>query len=155
STDVPYVQWGFVHNSFPTVENHFVGPGLSLVAHYTATIKSKLVNDLVMAYTSDHIKLTNFAGPGVTNGSLARPAILDNAPCSIVAPSSATCGIGYIFGQNGGKIPGIVIGGNNAAYGGKGFSIDSGYLPWHHSNPTYSPKDDASLALGKHTLNFG
>ncbi len=155
STQVPYVQWGYVHNSFPTVENDFVGPGLSLVAHYTATIKSRLVNDLVMAYTSDHINLTDFAGPGVANNSLARPESLNNAPCN----DMPTCGIGYIFDNTannfGGKIPGLVIGGNNAAYGGNGFNIDPGYLPWHHSNPTYSPRDDASLALGKHTLQFG
>jgi len=158
STDVPYVQWGFVHNSFPTVENHFVGPGLSVVAHYTSTIKSRLVNDAVMAYTTDHITLTNFAGPGVASGSLARPALLDAPPCSN-SSISTTCGIGFIFDQTqtnfGGKIPGIIIGGNNAAYGGHGFTIDSGYLPWHHSNPTYSPRDDATLALGKHTLQFG
>jgi hypothetical protein len=155
STQVPYVQWGNVHNSLPTVENDFVGPGLSLVAHYTSTIKNRLVNDMAMAYTSDHINLTNFAGPGVANGSLARPAVLDNAPC-INAPA---CGIGYIFNNTashfGGKMPGLVIGGNNAVYGGNGFSIDPGYLPWHHSNPTYSPRDDATLALGKHTLQFG
>ncbi len=157
STDVPYVQWGYVHNSFPTVQNHFVGPGLSLVAHYTATIKSRLVNDLVMAYTTDHINLTDLAGPGVTNNSLTRPSILDNAACNTALPlsSSQTCGLGYIFNGNNGKIPGIVIGGNNAAYGGEGFSVDPGYLPWHHSNPTYSPRDDATLALGKHTLQFG
>jgi Carboxypeptidase regulatory-like domain len=155
STQVPYVQWGYVHNSFPTVESNFVGPGLSLVAHYTATIKSRLVNDAVMAYAADHITLTEFAGPGVTNNSLARPAVLDNAPCN----NAPTCGMGYIFPNNGsdfgGKIPGVVVGGNNASYGGEGFAIDSGYLPWHHTNPTYSPRDDATLALGKHTLQFG
>ncbi len=155
STDVPYVQWGYVHNSFPTVENHFSGPGLSLVAHYTSTIKNRLVNDLVMAYTSDHINLTDFAGPGVANNSLERPALLNNAPCN----NANNCGVGYIFDNTAtnfeNKIPGVVIGGNNAAYGGNGFSIDPGYLPWHHSNPTYSPRDDATLALGKHTLQFG
>jgi hypothetical protein len=155
STQVPYVQWGFVHNSFPTVQNDFTGPGLSMVAHFSSTIKNRLVNDAAMAYTSDHINLTNFAGPGVTNGSLARPPILDNAPCN----NGPTCGIGYIFDNTankfGNKIPGLLIGGNNAAYGGNGFIIDPGYLPWHHSNPTYSPRDDASLALGKHTLQFG
>jgi hypothetical protein len=157
TTDVPYVQWGFVHNSFPTVESHFVGPGTSSLAHYTATIKNKLVNDLVMAYTTDHIRLTTFAGPGVTGSSLARPAILDNAPCNttLVQPASQTCGMGFIFNANAGKIPGVIIGGNNAAYGGNGFAIDSGYFPWHHTNPTYSPRDDATLALGKHTLQFG
>src|SRR5208337_4007008 len=112
---------------------------------------------LVMAYTTDHITLTDFAGPGVANNSLTRPSILNNAACNSAFPlsSSLTCGMGYIFNVNNGKIPGIVIGGNNAAYGGQGFSIDSGYLPWHHSNPTYSPRDDATLALGKHTLQFG
>jgi hypothetical protein len=158
TTDVPYVQWGFVHNSFPTVQSHFVGPGTSLVAHYTSTIKSRLVNDLVMAYTTDHINLTTFAGPGVTDSSLTRPSILNNAPCDTSLPSTSalTCGVGYIFNSNGGKIPGIVIGGNNGAYGGNGFAVDTGYFPWHHSNPTYSPRDDASLALGKnHTLQFG
>jgi len=155
STDVPFVQWGFIHNSFPTVENHFVGPGLSLVAHYTSTIKTRLVNDLAMAYTTDHITLTNFAGPGVAGGTLARPSILDNAPCN----NSTSCGIGFIFDNTkndfGGKIPGIEIGGNNAAYGGHGFAVDPGYLPWHHSNPTYSPRDDVTLAMGSHTLQFG
>ena len=53
-------------------------------------------------------------------------------------------------------MPGLVIVGNNAAYGGNGFNIVPGFLPWHHSNPTYSPRDDASLALGNnHTLQFG
>lgn len=155
STQVPYVQWGYVHNSFPTIENNFVGPGLSLVAQFSSTIKSRLVNDLVMAYTSDHINLTDFAGPGLANQSLARPALLNNAPCN----NSSTCGMGFIFDNSannfGNKIPGVVIGGNNAVYGGNGFSVDPGYLPWHHSNPTYSPRDDASLALGKHTLQFG
>jgi hypothetical protein len=150
-TDVPYVQWGFVHNSFPTVENHFVGPGLSMVAHYTSTIKNRLVNDAAMAFTTDHINLTNFAGPGVTGGTLARPASLDGPACG----ADPSCGLGYLFPTNGGKIPGLVIGGSNGAYGGTGFDIDSGYLPWHHSNPTYSPRDDASFALRNHTINFG
>lgn len=155
STQVPYVQWGYVHNSFPSVENDFTGPGLSVVAHYTSTIKNRLVNDAVMAYTSDHINLTDFAGPGVANGSLARPALLNNAPCVF----ATNCGVGYIFDNTannfGNKMPGLIIGGNNAAYGGNGFNIDPGYLPWHHSNPTYSPRDDATLGLGKHTLQFG
>jgi len=72
-------------------------------------------------------------------------------------PTSLQCGIGSIFDNGGGgKIPGIVIGGSNSAYGGQGFTVDTGYLPWRHSNPTYSPRDDATLSLGrKHTLQFG
>ena len=156
STVVPAPQWGFLHNSFPTVENNFVGPGTSVVLHYTATIKNKLVNDAAMAYTTDHISLTNIPGPGVTTLSRSDVPILDNPPCLIDSSGSAPCGLGWIFNNGfGNKIPGIVIAGTNAAYGGQGFQVDSSYMPWHHSNPTYSPRDDATLGLGKHTLQFG
>jgi hypothetical protein len=154
STVVPAPQWGFIHNSFPTVQNKFVGPGTSVIAHYVATIKNRLVNDATMAYTTDHITLTNIPGTGVTTLDRSQIPVINNAPC--LNPSSATCGLGYIFNNGfGGKIPGIVIGGTNAAYGGQGFAVDSAYMPWHHSNPTYSPRDDATLAMGKHTLQFG
>ena len=168
STVVNAPQWGFVHNSFPTVQNNFVGPGLSMVTHFTSTISTKLVNDVAMSYTTDHITLTDQPGPGVS--SLQRPSVLNNPACLNPAAgcldqqgqslckdgTSTPCGIGYIFNNGfGGKIPGIVIGGTNAAYGGQGFAVDPGYMPWHHSNPTYSPRDDATLALGKHTLEFG
>src|SRR5579863_4212541 len=34
-TTVLTPQWGVVHNSFPTIQNRFTGPGLSLVARLT------------------------------------------------------------------------------------------------------------------------
>jgi hypothetical protein len=161
STVVTTPQWAVVHNSFPTVENNFAGPGVSMVAHLTSTIANKLVNDAAMAYTTDHITISNIPGPGVTADSLQRPGLLDNAPCidGNNPPFNnpvTNCGVGFFFNNHGaGKIPGLVFSGTNAAYGGKGFAVDSGYMPWHHSNPTYSPRDDATLALGKHTLQFG
>ena len=64
--------------------------------------------------------------------------------------------MGAIFNNGfGGKIPGIVIGGSNAAYGGSGFAVDTGYTPWVYSNPTYQFRDTLSKALRKHTLQFG
>lgn len=154
STVVVSPQWGYIHNSFPTVQNQFDGPGTSMVLHYVGTYKGKLVNDLAMAYTTDHINLTNLPGPGVTTLDRSQVPIINNAPC--LDPASLTCGLGYIFNNGfGNKMPGIVIGGTNAAYGGQGFAVDSSYMPWTHSNPTYSPRDDATLALGKHTLQFG
>jgi hypothetical protein len=160
NTVVTTPQWAVVHNSFPTVENDFVGPGTSMVAHLTSTIANRLVNDAALSYTTDHITIEDVPGPGLTSSNLQRPALLDNQPCSdslnFQNGLPITCGIGYIFNNGGGgKIPGIVIGGANLAYGGKGFAVDPGYMPWHHSNPTYSPRDDATLALGKHTLEFG
>src|SRR5215467_6455468 len=118
------------------------------------------MNDAAMNYTTDHITMRDIPGPGLTSTGLQRPALLDNPPCSDTLNHSKglplNCGVGYIFNNGGGgKIPGIIIGGANLAYGGKGFAVDPGYMPWHHSNPTYSPRDDATLALGKHTLQFG
>lgn len=158
STVVPAPQWGFLHNSFPTVENNFVGPGTSIVLHYTATIKNALVNDAAIAYTTDHIRLTNIPGPGVTTLDRSQVPVINNSPCLIDSSGSGSspCGLGWIFNNGfGDKIPGIVIAGTNAAYGGQGFQVDSSYMPWRHSNPTYSPRDDATLGLGKHTLQFG
>jgi hypothetical protein len=151
STVVPIPQWSYIHNSFPTVQNQFTGPGLSMVAHWTGTnsvFGKTLLTDLAMAYTTDHITLTNISGPGLNQ--LQRDPALDNEPCPGVCP------IGYIFNNGfGDKNPGIVIGGNNAAYGGTGFSADPAYMPWKHSNPTYSPRFDGTLVLGKHTVEFG
>jgi hypothetical protein len=160
STVVTTPQWAVTHNSFPTVENQFVGPGTSMVAHLTSTITNHLVNDAAMSYTADHITITNIPGPGLTPNGLQRPSLLSNQPCddhiSYVNSGNLSCGLGYFFNNGfGGNIPGIVIAGSNSAYGGKGFAVDPAYMPWHHSNPTYSPRDDATLALGKHTLQFG
>lgn len=131
-------EWGTVQNSFPTLQSTFSGPGVSMLAHLTHTITPLLLNELVVSYTTDHITMANLDANGVR---WQRPAGLTT---------------GYLFNNGfGGKIPGLLIGGNNAAYGGNGFGIDPGYLPWHHSNPTYSPRDDLSKVIGKHTLQAG
>jgi hypothetical protein len=131
-------QWGTVVNSFPTIQSSFTGPGVSMLAHVTNTISPTLLNEFIFSYTTDHITLSNLQ----TNfAQWQRPAGLN---------------LGYLFNNGfGGKIPGIVIGGTNAEYGGQGFAIDPGYLPWHHSNPTYNWRDDLSKVVGKHTLQFG
>lgn len=164
STVVLVPQWAVNHNSFPTVQNNFTGPGLSMVAHLTSTFGTRFVNDIAMAYTTDHIRLTNLPGPGVSSLSRSASPALSQPPC---APFSVQCtpgGLGYLFGVPandsagvpfGDKLPGIVISGTNFAYGGHGFAMDTGYMPWRHSNPTYSPRDDATLSLGKHTVEFG
>ena len=131
-------QWGTVQNSFPTVQSTFKGPGLSMLAHLTNTISPSLLNEFVFSYTTDHITLAN----------------IDSNGAQFQRPSGLT--MGYIFSNGfGGKLPGIVIGGTNAAYGGFGFAVDPGYLPWHHSNPTFNFRDDLSKVIGRHTLQMG
>lgn len=154
-------QWGYVQNSFPTVQNDFVGPGLSMVAHWTSTISNSFVNDVGVSYTADHISLTDI--PGNSTVHLSRPSTFGNSVCvSDADPTKPTgsCGMGTIFASSstnpfGGKLPGIVIGGTNAAYGAKGFAADPSYMPWHHSNPTYNLRDDATFVHGNHTISFG
>ncbi len=152
STVVPTPEWAYVQNSFPTVQNNFVGPGTSAVAHLSDTISSSFINDLSMSFTTDHITLTDIPGPGVLG---AGPGQLPTPLTACTSTTFSGC-IGTIFNNGfGGKVPGLVIAGTNAAYGGTGFAVDSAYMPWKHSNPTYSPRDDATLILGKHTLEFG
>lgn len=167
-TTVLTPQWGVVHNSFPTIQNRFTGPGLSLVARLTQPISNTLLNDLVLSYVNSSITLTDQNGPGSAqfqrNPSLDSPLVPDPSapgqcnPSLSVDPATLLpqCAIGHIFSNGfGGKTPGVNFLGTNAAYGGRGFAVDPSYMPWGHSNPTYSVRDDIGKSIGKHTLQFG
>ena len=167
-TSVLTPQWGVVQDTFPTVQNRFFGPGTSLVARFTDTISPTLINDLVVSYVNSNITLTDQNGPGGAkfqrDPSLDQPLVQDpSAPgqCNPVLSLDPVtgvpqCAIGYIFNNGfGGKMPGVNFLGTNAAYGGRGFAVDPSYMPWNHTNPTYSWRDDVGKAMGKHTLQFG
>jgi hypothetical protein len=147
SETTPVPQYAYTQNSLPTIENSFYAPGLSLVARLSSAFTPSFLNEFVASYTNSHIKLNDLAAPGV---SIARPAILDS-PCS----SGATdCGMTTIFG-GATKMPGISIAGNNPEYGGLGFAVDPGYMPWEHSNPTYTFTDNLNKTLKKHNFQYG
>ncbi len=155
-TVVPTPQWGNVQNSFPSIQNDFVGPGISLVARLTQIVSPTMVQEFSFSYTNSTITLTDTNGP---NAQWQRPAALD-APCDVetnsVGTSATQCPVGYLFNNGfGGKMPGVVIGGTNQEYGGTGFAVDAGYMPWHHTNPTYSFADHLSKVIGGHDLQFG
>jgi hypothetical protein len=157
NTTIVSPQWGYIQNSFPTVENNFVGPGTSAMVRLTQTISPTLLNNVFFSYGDSHITLTDVPGPGVA--TLARPAALDS-PCALSPPPILgvleQCPMGALFFNGfGNKMPGLVIAGTNAAYGGNGFAVDSSYMPWDHTNPTYTVGDTVSKALGKHTLQMG
>jgi hypothetical protein len=131
--------WGYVRNSFPTVQGRLFGPGTSSVAHLTQTISSTLLNEVVVSYTASHISLTTRPAPGV---DISRPASIDGLQ-------------GYLFNNDfGGKLSGVTLAPGNLAYGG-GFSVDPGYAPWQLANPTWSARDDISKVIRKHTLQMG
>jgi hypothetical protein len=137
-------QWGLVENSFPTVENHINGPGLSVIASLTSVLAKGFANRLSFGYVEAKINLSQEAGPGA---NLSRPASLD-APCPTDSSGNLNClqtstsvtpanpigpvgPLGAFFDNGfGGKIPALLFKGTNAAYGSHGFSIDTGYTPW-------------------------
>ena len=140
TTAVP--QWGNEVNSFPTVLNSFDGPGLSLLANLSKVLSPTMVNNFSVGFTWQHILLDDAPGAGV---SLSRSAL-----------DSLQYPIGQLFNNGSdGKIPGIVIGGNNPAYGGAGFAVDTSYMPWSHLLHKTTFRDDASKVWGKHNLQFG
>ena len=168
NTTVLTPQWGVVRNTFPSVQNRFIGPGTSLVARLTNTISPTLLNDLVLSYTNSTITLTDQNGPGGAqfqrNPTLDQPLVTDPSapgqcnPALSVDPvtGDVQCAMGHIFNNGfGGKMPGVAFLGTNAAYGGQGFAADPSYMPWGHTNPTYALRDDVGKSLGRHTLQLG
>lgn len=173
-TTVLSPQWSILRTTnpsaatFPTIQNRFVGPGTSLVTRITQTVTPTLLNDIVLSYSNSDITLVDQNGSAGTvfqrNPSLDQPLVADPAapgqcnPALSVDPITGIpqCAMGYIFNNGfGKKMPGVEILGTNAAYGGRGFAFDSGYMPWGHTNPTYSLRDDVFKAVGHHTLQFG
>ena len=159
----PVPPYGFVQNSFPTIQSRYYAPGTSLVARLTGAMTPTWLNEFVVSYTNSRIKLTDIPAYGV---SILRPAAL-SAPCAadpndnVPNQPNVQCPMTTIFSNGGAgldgapKMPGIVIAGNNAAYGGTGFSVDPGYVPWSHTNPTYSIADNMTKTLGRHNMQFG
>ncbi|GGG83676.1 carboxypeptidase-like regulatory domain-containing protein [Edaphobacter dinghuensis] len=147
SSTTPVPQYGYVQNSFPTIQNRVHGPGLSMVAQWISTISPTLLNSFNVSYTNAPLTFTDVPGNFV---SIARPPSLDTptGTSNVVMPRIFDNGFG-------GKIPGIAIQGTNAEYGGYGFAVDSGYMPWTHSNPDYAFSDNITKSLGKHNVQFG
>jgi hypothetical protein len=150
----PVPQYAYTQNSLPTIQNRFYAPGLSLAARLSGAFSPSFLNEFVVSYTDSHITLQNVPAPGVT---LARPSTLDE-PC---AADSVQCGMTTIFSNGSAgtdgvpKSPGVAIAGNNGEFGGFGFSLDPGYMPWEHSNPTYSFADNLTKTLRTHNFQFG
>jgi len=64
--------------------------------------------------------------------------------------------VGYIFNNGfGGKMPGVEFLGRTRRTAAGGLPVDPSYMPWGHTNPTYSARDDIGKAAREHTLQFG
>lgn len=135
-------QWANNPNSFPTVLNSFLGPGTALQAHVTTVISPTFLNNFSVGVTVQRIKLADVPGAGVS---------LDRSPLD-----SLQFPLGHLFNNGlGGKLPGVMIAGNNAVYGGTGLVVDPSYMPWYHGRGTINVLDSINKVIGKHTLQFG
>jgi len=157
-TTVLSPQWGYLgtKNTYPTVRNRFVGPGINAAVNLASTLPRNIFNILSMSYTDSKITLTTLGGPGV---NLSRPAQLDSATCDpfyTTESGSAGCQLGRVFDNGfGGKIPGIVFTSTGSDFGGGNLVMDTGYTPWEHTSPTYNITDNATHTIGKHTIQAG
>jgi hypothetical protein len=131
-TVIPNPLWGNGNSNFQSINTNFVGPGTGFVARLNANITPTLLNEFVASYTASHIHLT----------------ALNDPPLPSPFPMGALFANGF-----GGKLPSIQLG-NNAAYGGS-FGQDTGYFPWHNTNPTYTYRDNMTKVFGTHTFQFG
>lgn len=149
NTTVLTPQWGYIVNSFPTVQNKLNGPGTSMVVRFDSN-SATLLNDLVLSYVDAHININDINGPG---------ANLAPIPSCSSSGNASGC-MSYLFDNGaGGKPPGLIFSGTNAQYGGSGFQVDPSYAPWEHTNPTYSLGDNVTKQIGGlttgHQLQFG
>jgi hypothetical protein len=126
--------------SFPTIGTNFKNPGVSMVAHLTATISPTLLNDFVASYTTDHIS-THLTGAW-QRGSIPNSFGLYNN-------SNNPSGIPYQ-----GETPGVSLSGGIFS---AGFIEDPGYVPEGplNSNPTFTFRDNMTKIVGTHNLEFG
>jgi len=152
-TTVLSPQWGYLgsQNTYPTIQNRFTGPGINAVVNVSSALTQSLLNSLMLSYTDSQIKLRDVAGQGA---NLKRPSQLDAPGCT--TGFNQNCPIGFILNNGfGGKLPGIALTGAASDFGGGNVLLDTGYMPWEHSSPTYNLTDNATKILGKHTLQAG
>jgi hypothetical protein len=153
NTTVLSPQWGYLGsaNTYPTIQNTFVGPGIDVLAGLSSTLTQSLLNSIFFSYTDSQITLKDVGAPGV---NLSRPAILDSTTAASGYKQDAP--IGYIYNNGfGGKIPGIVFTGIGNDFGGGNLLLDTGTMPWEHTSPTYNLTDNMTKMWGKHTLQGG
>jgi len=125
------------------------GPGLSSLSRPT------ILDDASPSVTASETNVTGSAA--ISGASLCSLVTGQTSLYGQVTQTLTECPMGYIFanGFGGSKMPGLVFQGTNGAYGGHGFSADTGYAPWNQANPTFTLRDDVSKTIGKHNLQFG
>lgn len=124
----------FESTNFPTIRTNFLGPGVAAVARVTATLSPTWLNEFVVTYTTDHLRIIN-----------NNPSVWTRTSSNFTMPG--------LFPNFNGKLPDICLS-TSGAYGG-GFCEGPYANPWSNSNPTFTYRDNVTKSLGKHKLTFG
>ena len=122
--------WG--DTVYPALNSNWAQPSKSITAHWTATIRSTLVNDAAFNYSNNRITIT----PGGTN-----PGLLTQVTAAVptLYPESlkhAALGVPQV---------------NFGSYGGN----TTMQAPWQNQLDIYSFRDDLSWVKGQHNVKFG
>jgi hypothetical protein len=150
-TAVP--QWANHVNSFPSVENSFLGPGASGIVHLTTVVSPTLVNDFAVGATLQRISLGNLPGPGVSLDTSALNGVADPIGSFFQNCAGGVKGAGGSC--SGGKLPSLVFAGTNPEFGGAGFNVDTSFPPWFHNRFVFTVTDNVSKFFARHALVFG
>lgn len=128
-------QWAW--SNFDSSQTHYILPAKSAALHLVENFKPNLMNEFIMGYAVDHIRLFPVVGPASVSHSITKPS--DWTANNLFASNEANA-----------LLPAIVVSG-----GGPSFAEDSGNLPWFNSNPVITWKDNVAWLHGRHTLKFG
>src|SRR5215469_9861764 len=126
--------WG--DDPYPALESNWAQPSSQIVARWSATIGTTMVNDLEFAYSDNRINIT----PGGTDPGLLARTTAAIPPIWPEKYKTSKLGIPTLWGGLG-------------AY----TSYNTLWLvaPWRNSLDIYTVRDDFSKVLGAHTLRFG
>jgi hypothetical protein len=125
--------------TYDTVTTPFVGPSKSAVLHLASTLRPTLLNEMVFAFSENHLSLSSAVGAS----SVAK---------SIDKPSNWTANVVYAGNRTDPLLPNLSVSGGIPFSGNETFSFGG---PWHNSNPVTTLKDNLAWLRGNHSVKTG
>jgi hypothetical protein len=130
----PLGLWG--DDPYPALESNWATPATQVVAKWSATIGTTMVNDLEFAYSNNRINIT----AGGTDPGLLAQTTAAIPPIWPEKYKTSNVGIPALWGGLGGYTS------NNNLWM---------IAPWNNALDIYTVRDDFSKVIGRHTLRFG
>jgi len=126
-------------STYDTITSPFVGPSKSAALHLTNAIRPNLLNEIVVAFSENHLYLGEAAG-------VSSPAK------SIDKPANWTTPVVYAGDSTAPWLPGVSVSGGIPFSGNESYTDG---VPWHNSNPVSSLKENLAWLHGNHSVKTG